>query len=114
MSQRLEASFELHRLAAVPAAATSPALILVGSFDLVDKVPRRRNPLVRTRYRHFSPSSLGSRLTPAGSRADFHRKHWPAYLLAALFAARFIYLGGLSGGQASGGNLGFSPGVDSG
>jgi AGZA family xanthine/uracil permease-like MFS transporter len=91
----------------VPAAATAPALILVGSLMLATITEIRwTNPLVAV------PSFLTLILIPLTysianglgfgiiawavlhvATGNFRRQDWLLYVLAALFLARFIYLG---------------------
>jgi AGZA family xanthine/uracil permease-like MFS transporter len=91
----------------VPQAATAPALILVGSLMLATVTEIRwKDPLVAV------PCFLTLMLIPLTysianglgfgviswavihlATGKFRRQNWLLYLLAALFLARFIYLG---------------------
>lgn len=92
---------------AVPSAATAPALILVGSLMMSHAAEIRWNEpavaipaflTILTIPLTFSiATGLSFGFTAFAllqlARGQFQRKHWLMYVLAALFVARFIYLG---------------------
>jgi AGZA family xanthine/uracil permease-like MFS transporter len=92
---------------AVPAAATAPALIIVGSLMMSQVIEIRwDDPIVAipafltlvTIPLTFSiANGLAFGFTSYAllklMRGEFRREHWLVYLLAALFIARFVYLG---------------------
>lgn len=93
----------------VPTAATAPALIIVGSLMISHTSEIRwSEPLIGipafltmlTIPLTFSiATGLSFGFTAFAllklARGDFHRKDWLVYALAALFVARFVYLGGV-------------------
>ena len=96
-------------LGAVPSAATAPALILVGSLMMVHvgEIPWS-NPIaaipafltILTIPLTFSiATGLSFGFTAYAilrlAHGEFQKKDWLVYLLAAIFIARFIYLGSL-------------------
>jgi len=91
----------------VPAAATAPALILVGSMMLatIGEIPWK-NPLVAVPafltlvmipFTYSIANGLGFGIISWAVlhliAGKFRRREWLLYVLAALFLARFIYLG---------------------
>jgi AGZA family xanthine/uracil permease-like MFS transporter len=92
---------------AVPTAATAPALILVGSLMLASITEIRwRDPLVAVPafltlvlipFTYSIANGLGFGILAWAvlhlAAGNFRRQDWLLYLLAALFLARFIYLG---------------------
>ncbi len=92
---------------AVPSAATAPALILVGSLMISHAAEIRWNdpllaiPAFLTMLTIPLTFSIATGLSFGFTafallklaRGEFSRKDWMIYLLAAIFAARFIYLG---------------------
>jgi len=92
---------------AVPAAATAPALIIVGSLmisnvaEIAWKNPAISIPAFLTIVTIPLTFSIANGLAFGFTayalirllRGEFRRKDWLVYLLAALFAARFVYLG---------------------
>ncbi len=94
---------------AVPAAATAPALILVGALMMSHTAEIRWNDpafaipaflTILTIPLTFSiATGLSFGITAYAllrlARGEFHKKDWLLYLLAALFVARFVYLGGI-------------------
>ena len=93
---------------AVPGAATAPALILVGSLMMSHVAEIRWNepaaaiPAFLTMITIPLTFSIANGLAFGFTayallqilRGEFRRTHWLVYVLAALFIARFIYLGG--------------------
>jgi AGZA family xanthine/uracil permease-like MFS transporter len=91
----------------VPAAATAPALILVGSLMLATITEIRWNDslvavpsfltLVMIPFTYSIANGLGFGIIAWAvlhvATGKFRRQDWLMYLLAALFLARFIYLG---------------------
>jgi AGZA family xanthine/uracil permease-like MFS transporter len=91
----------------VPAAATAPALILVGSLMLATITEIRWNDplvavpsfltLVMIPFTYSIANGLGFGIIAWAvlhvATGKFRRQDWLLYLLAALFLARFIYLG---------------------
>jgi AGZA family xanthine/uracil permease-like MFS transporter len=91
----------------VPAAATAPALILVGSLMLATITEIRWNDplvavpsfltLVLIPFTYSIANGLGFGIIAWAAlhvaTGKFRRQDWLLYLLAALFLARFIYLG---------------------
>jgi AGZA family xanthine/uracil permease-like MFS transporter len=94
---------------AVPTAATAPALILVGALMMSHTAEIRWNdpalaiPAFLTMLTIPLTFSIATGLSFGITayallrlaRGEFHKKDWLLYLLAALFVARFIYLGGI-------------------
>jgi len=94
---------------AAPSAATAPALILVGALMMSHTAEIRWNEpvfaipaflTILTIPLTFSiATGLSFGITAYAllrlARGEFHRKDWLVYLLAALFIARFVYLGGI-------------------
>ncbi len=92
---------------AVPTAATAPALILVGALMMSHAAEIRWNeptlaiPAFLTMLTIPLTFSIATGLSFGITayallrlaRGEFHKKDWLLYLLAALFVARFIYLG---------------------
>ncbi len=92
---------------AVPAAATAPALIVVGSLmmsqigEISWKDPAVAIPAFLTLVTIPLTFSIANGLAFGFTayallrilRGEFRRTHWLVYLLAALFIARFFYLG---------------------
>jgi AGZA family xanthine/uracil permease-like MFS transporter len=93
-------------IGAVPAAATAPALIVVGSLMMSEigaipwKDPGVAIPaflmLVAIPLTFSIANGLAFGFTAYAllslARGQFRRTHWLVYLLAALFIARFYYL----------------------
>ena len=94
-------------IGAIPAAATAPALIVVGSLMMshVAEIPWA-NPVVAIpafltilaiplTYSIATGLSFGfvSYALLKLIRGEFRRQDWLVYVLAALFIARFVYLG---------------------
>jgi AGZA family xanthine/uracil permease-like MFS transporter len=91
----------------VPAAATAPALILVGSLMLAAITEIQWNDplvavpsfltLVLIPFTYSIANGLGFGIIAWAvlhlATGKFRREDWLLYLLAALFLARFIYLG---------------------
>jgi AGZA family xanthine/uracil permease-like MFS transporter len=94
-------------MGAVPGAATAPALILVGSLMMSHVAEIRWNepaaaiPAFLTIITIPLTFSIANGLAFGFTayallqvlRGEFRRTHWLVYVLAALFIARFIYLG---------------------
>jgi AGZA family xanthine/uracil permease-like MFS transporter len=92
---------------AVPAAATAPALIIVGSLmisniaEIAWRDPAISIPAFLTIVTIPLTFSIANGLAFGFTayalirllRGEFRRQDWLVYLLAALFAARFVYLG---------------------
>jgi AGZA family xanthine/uracil permease-like MFS transporter len=91
----------------VPPAATAPALILVGSMMMatISEIPWR-DPLIAVPafltlvlipFTYSIANGLGFGIIAwavlHGATGKFSKKDWLLYLLAALFLARFVYLG---------------------
>ncbi len=103
----IAALFVAPLVGAVPAAATAPALIIVGSLMMSQVIEIRwDDPIVAipafltlvTIPLTFSiANGLAFGFTSYALlkllRGEFRREHWLVYLLAALFIARFVYLG---------------------
>ncbi len=103
----LAALFVAPLAGAVPAAATAPALIIVGSMMMSQAAEIRwSDPMVAipafltlvTIPLTFSiANGLAFGFTAYALlkllRGEFRREHWLVYVLAALFVARFVYLG---------------------
>jgi AGZA family xanthine/uracil permease-like MFS transporter len=95
-------------IGAVPSAATAPALILVGSLmishtgEIRWSEPSIAIPAFLTILTIPLTFSIATGLSFGFTafallklaRGEFHRKDWLVYLLAAVFIARFFYLGG--------------------
>jgi len=94
-------------MGAIPTSATSPALILVGALmlgsvrdiewgDPLIAIPAFLTlitiPLTYSIANGLSFGMISFALLQLGS-GRFHKKDWMLYLLAALFVARFIYMG---------------------
>jgi AGZA family xanthine/uracil permease-like MFS transporter len=103
----LAAMFLAPLIGAVPAAATAPALIVVGSLMLnhlgeidwgnpVQSIPAFLT-LITIPLTYSIANGLGFGFTSYALlkivRGEFRGTHWLVYLLAALFIARFVYLG---------------------
>ncbi len=103
----LAAMFLAPLVGAVPAAATAPALIVVGSLmmahlgeiewgDPVKSIPAFLT-LIAIPLTFSIANGLGFGFTSYALlkivRGEFRGTHWLVYLLAALFIARFVYLG---------------------
>jgi AGZA family xanthine/uracil permease-like MFS transporter len=103
----IAAMFLAPLIGAVPAAATAPALIIVGSLMLahlgeinwgepVSAIPAFLT-LITIPLTFSIANGLGFGFTSYAllkiARGEFRGTHWLVYLLAALFIARFIYLG---------------------
>jgi AGZA family xanthine/uracil permease-like MFS transporter len=103
----LVALFIAPLMGAIPTAATSPALILVGALmlgsvrdiewqDPLIAIPAFLTlitiPLTYSIANGLSFGMISFALLQLGS-GRFRRKDWMLYLLAALFVARFIYMG---------------------
>jgi AGZA family xanthine/uracil permease-like MFS transporter len=103
----LAAMFLAPLVGAVPAAATAPALIVVGSLmlahlgeidwaDPVKSIPAFLT-LITIPMTFSIANGLGFGFTSYALlkivRGEFRGTHWLVYVLAALFIARFIYLG---------------------
>lgn len=96
-------------IGAVPTAATAPALIVVGSLmlahlgDIAWSDPVRAIPafltLITIPLTFSIATGLGFGFTSYALlkivRGEFRGTHWLVYLLAALFIARFVYLGSI-------------------
>jgi AGZA family xanthine/uracil permease-like MFS transporter len=105
----IAALFVAPLVGAVPAAATAPALILVGALMISHTAEIRWSDpsiaipaflTILTIPLTFSiATGLSFGFTAFAllklARGEFHRKDWLVYCLAALFVARFIYLGGI-------------------
>jgi AGZA family xanthine/uracil permease-like MFS transporter len=103
----LLAMFVAPLLGAIPAAATAPALIVVGSLmmsqigEISWKEPAVAIPafltLVTIPLTFSIANGLAFGFTAYAllriARGRFRETHWLVYLLAALFIARFFYLG---------------------
>ncbi len=103
----LAAMFLAPLIGAVPSAATAPALIVVGSLMLAHlgeiawSDPGSAIPafltLITIPLTFSIANGLGFGFTSYAllkiARGEFRRTHWLVYLLAALFIARFVYLG---------------------
>ena len=103
----IAAMFLAPLIGAVPAAATAPALIVVGSLMLAHlgeiawKDPLKAIPafltLITIPLTFSIANGLGFGFTSYALlkivRGEFRGTHWLVYLLAALFIARFVYLG---------------------
>jgi AGZA family xanthine/uracil permease-like MFS transporter len=103
------AMFVAPLLGAVPSAATAPALILVGSLMMAHVAeihwddPLMAIPAFLTMLTIPLTFSIATGLSFGFIayallrlvRGEFRKKDWLVYLLAAIFAARFVYLGGL-------------------
>ncbi len=94
-------------IGAVPASATAPALIIVGSLmlahlgeiawsDPVQAIPAFLT-LITIPLTFSIANGLGFGFTSYAllkiARGEFRGRHWLVYLLAALLIARFVYLG---------------------
>jgi AGZA family xanthine/uracil permease-like MFS transporter len=103
----LAAMFLAPLIGAVPAAATAPALIVVGSLmlahlseiawgDPVQSIPAFLT-LITIPLTFSIANGLGFGFTSYAllkiARGEFRTTHWLIYLIAALFIARFVYLG---------------------
>jgi AGZA family xanthine/uracil permease-like MFS transporter len=103
----LAALFVAPLLGAIPTAATAPALILVGSMmmsyigEIAWEDPGIAIPAFLTLITIPLTFSIANGLAFGFTayallrllRGQFRQTHWLVYLLAALFIARFIYLG---------------------
>lgn len=103
------AAFVAPLVGALPAAATAPALILVGSLMMSHAAEIRWNepivaiPAFLTMLTIPLTFSIATGLSFGFvsfavlklARGQFHRKDWTIYLLAAIFLVRFIYLGSI-------------------
>ena len=93
---------------AVPSSATAPALIIVGSLMMshAAEIPWTSPTIAIPAFLTILTIPLTFSIATGLSfgfiayaalrlaTGQFHRKEWLVYLLAALFIARFIYLGG--------------------
>lgn len=105
----IAALFVAPLVGAVPVAATAPALILVGSLMISHTAevrwsePSMAIPAFLTILTIPLTFSIATGLSIGFTafalmklvRGEFHHKDWLVYALAAIFIARFIYLGGL-------------------
>lgn len=103
----LAALFVAPLAGAVPAAATAPALIIVGSMmmsqvtEICWSDPMVAIPAFLTLVTIPLTFSIANGLAFGFTayallkllRGEFRREHWLVYVLAALFIARFVYLG---------------------
>ena len=103
----IAALFVAPLVGAVPSAATAPALILVGALMMAHAAEIRWNepalaiPAFLTMLTIPLTFSIATGLSFGFTsfallklaRGEFSRKDWIIYLLAAIFVARFIYLG---------------------
>jgi AGZA family xanthine/uracil permease-like MFS transporter len=92
---------------AVPAAATAPALIVVGSLMMshIGEIPWADPSIAIPAFLTLVTIPLTFSIANGlafgftafalmrALRGEFRRTHWLVWLLAALFIARFIYLG---------------------
>jgi AGZA family xanthine/uracil permease-like MFS transporter len=102
--------FTLPLLGAIPAAATAPALIVVGSLMISNvsgidwKSPATSIPAFLTLVMIPLTFSIANGLAFGFiaysliklARGEWRQVHWLVYVLTTLFLARFFYLGGLS------------------
>jgi AGZA family xanthine/uracil permease-like MFS transporter len=105
----IAALFVAPLVGAVPSAATAPALILVGSLMISHASEVRWSepaiaipafltmvtiPLTFSIATGLSFGFIAYALLKL-ARGEFYRKDWLVYVLAAVFAARFVYIGGI-------------------
>jgi AGZA family xanthine/uracil permease-like MFS transporter len=102
--------FALPLLGAIPAAATAPVLIVVGSLMIANisdvdwRSPATSIPAFLTLVMIPLTFSIANGLAFGFvaysliklARGEWRQVHWLVYVLTALFLARFLYLGGLA------------------
>jgi len=103
----LAAMFVAPVVGAIPTAATAPALIVVGSMMMsrIGEIPWKDPALAIPAFLTLVTIPLSFSIANGLAfgftayallkilRGEFRRTHWLVYLLAALFIARFFYLG---------------------